>query len=98
MGKHKKRVNAQQQQSAGRKPSNKSESSAQQGNTLADLLSNDVLSKLKAQADASKKAEAEQEEQKRLAAIEAKKREQKAKENDFEYLLQNSDSNWSKYK
>ncbi|WP_168119092.1 DUF3886 domain-containing protein [Paenibacillus sp. HB172176] len=97
MGKNKKRLQAQQQAS-GRKPQSRAESSEQHGNTLGDLLSQDVLGKLKTQADELKKAQAEQEEQKRLAAIEAKKREQKAKENDFAYLLENSDPNTGKYK
>lgn len=82
-----------------RKPSNSpSAASEQQGATLGELLGADVLSKLKAQSDQLKQADADRKERERLEAEEAKKREQKKKESDFSYLLDNSDPNWGKYK
>ncbi|WP_342554554.1 YqkE family protein [Paenibacillus sp. FSL R7-0652] len=66
--------------------------------TLKDLLSSDVLEKLKAQANEAKAAEAERKEQERLQAEEARKAEQKRKDNDFEYLLNNSSMDWKKHK
>lgn len=83
-----------------RKPSNSPPSSAtgQQGATLGELLGADVLSKLKAQSNQLKQADADRKERERLEAEEAKKGEQKKKESDFSYLLDNSDPNWSKYK
>lgn len=70
---------------------------AEQGATLKELLSADVLHKLKAQAEELKQAEIDRLEQERKQEEEAKKQEQKKKENDFAYLLENSEANWGKY-
>ncbi|CAH1221572.1 hypothetical protein PAECIP111893_04730 [Paenibacillus plantiphilus] len=66
--------------------------------TLKDLLSPDVLSKLKAQADELSAAEERQLEEQRKQAEEERKAEQKRLDNNFEYLLNNSSSDWRKYK
>ncbi|MCP1182536.1 YqkE family protein [Paenibacillus sp. 1781tsa1] len=66
--------------------------------TLKDLLSSDVLEKLKAQADEAKAAEAALKEQERQQAEEARQAEQKRRDNDFEYLLNNSPMDWKKHK
>ncbi|MCA0758506.1 DUF3886 domain-containing protein [Paenibacillus sp. N4] len=68
------------------------------GLSLKELLSADTIGKLKAQADGLKQAEAARKEEQRKQEEEKKKQEQKRLENDFSYLLENSDSNWSKYK
>jgi Na+/phosphate symporter len=82
-----------------KKPSKpQSEASEQQGATLGELLGADVLRKLKAQSDQMKQDDADRRERERKEAEEARKREQKLKESDFSYLLDNSDPNWSKYK
>lgn len=65
---------------------------------LNELLSADIVNKLKAQAEELKKAEASRKEQIRMQEEEKKKLEQKRLENDFSYLLENSDPNWSKHK
>ncbi|MGZ9584455.1 YqkE family protein [Paenibacillus marinisediminis] len=66
--------------------------------TLKDLLGADVLSKLKAQANELQAAEDQRKEQERLQAEAERKAEQKRRENDFEYLLENSKMDWNKYK
>lgn len=66
--------------------------------TLKDLLKPDLVDKLKAQADALKAEEAKKAEEKRKQAEEARKAEQKRLENDFEYLLNNSNPDWKKFK
>lgn len=66
--------------------------------TLKDLLSADVLDKLKAQANEMREEEQQRQEQERQKAEEARKAEQKRKDNDFEYLLENSKQDWKKYK
>lgn len=66
--------------------------------TLKDLLSADVLDKLKSQANELREAEQQQQEKQRQQAEEARKAEQKRKDNDFEYLLENSKQDWKKYK
>jgi hypothetical protein len=68
------------------------------GLSLGDLLSAETLGKLKAQADEMKQAEASRKENLRKQEEERKKQEQKQRENDFAYLLDNSDQGWSKYK
>ncbi|MBD2869892.1 YqkE family protein [Paenibacillus arenilitoris] len=65
---------------------------------LNELLSADVVKKLKAQAEELSKREAERKEAIRKEEEEKKKQERKRLENDFSYLLENSDTNWSKYK
>ncbi|MBB6636877.1 DUF3886 domain-containing protein [Cohnella thailandensis] len=66
--------------------------------TLKELLGADVIGKLKAQADELKAAEAAQRERKRQEEEEKRKAEQKRLDNDFEYLLNNSSSDWKKFK
>lgn len=66
--------------------------------TLKDLLSPEVLNKLKAQANELKAEEAQHKEKLKKQAEEARKAEQKALENNFEHLLQNSKLDWRKYK
>jgi hypothetical protein len=65
---------------------------------LNELLSAEIVNKLKAQAEELKKAEANRKEEIRKQEEEKKKLEQKRLENDFSYLLENSDPNWSKHK
>ncbi|GBG11962.1 hypothetical protein B1748_05750 [Paenibacillus sp. MY03] len=81
-----------------RRPAAPTSEPEQQGATLKELLGADVLNKLKAQADQLKQEDADRKERERKEAEETKKREQKLKENDFSYLLNNSDPNWNKYK
>ncbi|MDF2671467.1 MAG: hypothetical protein K0R67_3773 [Paenibacillus sp.] len=66
--------------------------------TLKDLINPEVFNKLKAQADGMKADEAKRKEDVRKATEEARKAEQKRLENDFEHLLNNSSSDWKKYK
>lgn len=65
---------------------------------LNELLNADIVKKLKAQAEELKKAEETRKEDIRKQEEEKKKLEQKRLENDFSYLLDNSDPNWSKHK
>lgn len=80
--------------------SHRASTSAQQeqGTTLKDMLSADVLQKLKAQSDEMKTAEEQRKQKARAEAEEARKKEQKRLENDMEYLLENSKLDWRKYK
>lgn len=66
--------------------------------TLKDLLSSDVLNKLKAQSDALKAEEQDKKEAVRKAAEDQRKAEQKRLENDFAHLLENSNQDWHKFK
>lgn len=66
--------------------------------TLKDLLSSEVLNKLKAQADELKQEESSRKEAERKTAEDARKAEQKRLDNDFSHLLENSDPNWRNYK
>ncbi|MFC0210920.1 YqkE family protein [Paenibacillus chartarius] len=66
--------------------------------TIKDMLKPDTLSKLKASADAMKAEEAKRREEQRAAAEAARKAEQKRLENDFEHLLNNSNTDWRKFK
>ncbi|WP_138751018.1 YqkE family protein [Paenibacillus sinopodophylli] len=91
MGKKQKKV-------ASQSPKQAAKVETEGGLTLKDLLSSDVLSKLKLQADEMKQADAAKKEAIRLQAEEKKKAEQKRLENDFSYLLENSDPSWSKHK
>ncbi len=70
----------------------------EQGSTLKDLISGEVLQKLKAQADELKQAEVSRKEEIKRQEEEAKKKEQKLRENDFAYLLENSALSSGKYK
>ncbi|THF79571.1 YqkE family protein [Cohnella fermenti] len=74
------------------------DSSADSKLTLKELLGADVIGKLKAQADELKASEAAARERKRLAEEEKRKAEQKRLDNDFEHLLNNSSSDWRKFK
>ncbi|MCM3785209.1 YqkE family protein [Neobacillus mesonae] len=66
--------------------------------TLKDMLSEEILGKLKAQASEIKAADAARQEEARRIAEEKKKAEQKKLDNNFEYLLNNSSQDWHKYK
>ncbi|XID94812.1 YqkE family protein [Paenibacillaceae bacterium WGS1546] len=66
--------------------------------TLKDRLSADTLEKLKRKAEALKLEEAARAEEKRLAAEAAREAERKRKEQDFGYLLEQSDMDWTKFK
>lgn len=66
--------------------------------TLKDLLSPEVLSKLKAQADEMKAEEAKRKEEARQKGEAERKAEQKRLDNDFEHLLNQSKADWRKYK
>jgi Protein of unknown function (DUF3886) len=65
--------------------------------TLKDRLGAGIVEKLKQQAETMKQEEAKQRETKRIEAEAAKLAEQKLKEKDFEYLLNNSTADWKKY-
>lgn len=66
--------------------------------TLKDLLSSEVLNKLKTQADDLKSKEAERKAKELKEKEEARKAEKKRLENDFEYLLANDKSDWRTFK
>ncbi|ASA19621.1 YqkE family protein [Paenibacillus donghaensis] len=66
--------------------------------TLKDLLSSEVLGKLKAQADELKAEETSRKEAARQAVEDQRKAELKRLENDFGHLLENSNQDWSKFK
>jgi len=66
--------------------------------TLKDMLSSEVLDKLKAQSDALKAEETNRKEAARKAVEDQRKAEQKRLENDFGHLLENSSQDWHKYK
>ncbi|WP_028610607.1 YqkE family protein [Paenibacillus harenae] len=65
---------------------------------LNELLSADIVQKLKAKAEELSEEETVRKEALRKQEEEKKRQEQKKRENDFAYLLENSDANWSKYK
>lgn len=93
MGKKQKKVTTQKEFT-----STKNNSSDTGGLSLKDLLSGSVLEQLKAQNEALVKADQEQKEKEAEAKAEQQRLEKKRLENDFNYLLNNSDTNWSKYK
>jgi hypothetical protein len=66
--------------------------------TLKDMLSADVLDKLKAQATELREQEHERQEQQRREVEDERRAEQKRRDNDFAYLLDNSKQDWKKYK
>ena len=66
--------------------------------TLKDMLSPELVDRLKAQAETLKAEEERRKEAERLQAEAARKAEQKRLENDFEYLLEHSGMDWKKYK
>ncbi|WP_018753899.1 YqkE family protein [Paenibacillus sanguinis] len=66
--------------------------------TLKDLLGEDTLAKLKAQATELKKEEEQRQQEERVRKEEARRAEQKRLDNNFEHLLNNSEMDWHKYK
>lgn len=66
--------------------------------TLKDLLSSDVLSKLKAQSDELKTEENDRKEAARKVVEDQRTAEKKRLENDFAHLLDNSSQDWKKFK
>lgn len=66
--------------------------------TLKDLLSSDVLSKLKAQSDELKAEENDRKEAARKVVEDQRTAEKKRLENDFAHLLDNSSQDWKKFK
>ena len=66
--------------------------------TIKDMLSAEMVSRLKAQAEDMRAAEARQREEERRQAEEKRRQEQKQLENDFSYLLSQSDMDWRKHK
>lgn len=70
----------------------------EQNMTLKDLLKPDILDQLKSQKEKLKKAEEWQQTKLKQKEQEMRRAEQKRLENDFEYLLENSDLDWKKYK
>ncbi|MFM9276520.1 YqkE family protein [Paenibacillus jiagnxiensis] len=81
-----------------RKPAAPAQAPQDKPATLKDLLSSEVLDKLKAQANEAKAEQEKRQEEERTRVIEARKAEQKRLENDFEYLLNNSSLDWKKHK
>lgn len=79
-------------------PNRPQETEEKPASTLRDLLSRDVVDKLKAQADEMKAQEQKKREEERVKAAEARKAEQKRLDNDFEYLLNNSKMDWKQHK
>ncbi|GAB6931335.1 hypothetical protein JCM10914A_53180 [Paenibacillus sp. JCM 10914] len=66
--------------------------------TLKDMLDPQVLAKLKETTESLKASEAQRLEQERQEREDARKAEQKRRDNDFEYLLEHSEMNWKNYK
>jgi hypothetical protein len=78
--------------------SNRKDAQEDKPATLKDLLSPEVVSKLKAKSDGMKAEEVKRKEDIRKAAEDARKTELKRLENDFEHLLNNSSIDWKKFK
>ncbi|TCP55641.1 putative metal-binding protein DUF2103 [Tumebacillus sp. BK434] len=70
----------------------------EKGTTLKDMLNPEMLKKLQAKSSEMKEQERAQDEQRRQAEISRREKEQKALENNFEYLLKNSKQNWKDFK
>jgi len=87
---------AKKKPAMGRKP--EAAADAAPAATLKDLLSAEVVGKLKAQAEQLKAEEADRREKARKQEEEARAAEKKRLENDFEYLLNNSGMDWKRYK
>ncbi|TVX95296.1 YqkE family protein [Cohnella terricola] len=66
--------------------------------TLKDRLGLETLEKLKRQAETLKQEEAQRQETKRKEAEAARETERKRKEQDFEYLLNNTTMDWKQFK
>lgn len=75
-----------------------SASQADKPATLKDLLNPELLQKLKETSETLKASEAERLEKERQEREAARAAEQKRRDNDFEYLLENSDMDWKRYK
>jgi len=92
----KKQKKAAQQRTYAAKPS--SDDVAATGASLKELLNADTLAKLKAQGEAVKQADQQRKADEAARKSEEERAERKRLENDFNYLLEHSDPNWSKYK
>ncbi|CAM4487847.1 YqkE family protein [Paenibacillus phoenicis] len=79
-------------------PSAPANAAADKPATLKDLLGQDTLAKLKAQAEELKKEEERRQEEARIRKEEARRAEQKRLDNDFEHLLNTSNLDWHKFK
>jgi len=66
--------------------------------TLKDMLGAETIDKLRKQAEAMKLEEAKIREAKRAEAEAAREAERKRQEQDFGFLLNQSDMDWKKYK
>jgi hypothetical protein len=66
--------------------------------TLADVLSSPVLEKLKQTKAELEAEEARKREERRKQEEERQRLEKKRLENDFQYLLENSNLDWRKFK
>lgn len=93
MGKKQKK---QQQRTNTVKPSSNDVTAT--GASLKELLNADTLAKLKAQGEAVKQAEQQRKADEAARKAEEERAERKRLENDFNYLLEHSDPNSSKYK
>lgn len=69
-----------------------------EGHSMQDLIGEDMFQQLKKQAKQLEEVEQQRQEEKRQEILAAKQAEKKKMENDFAYLLENSDPNWNKYK
>ncbi|MCM3632987.1 MULTISPECIES: YqkE family protein [Paenibacillus] len=94
MGKKQKKMSQQRTKAA--RPA--SQDTVASGASLKELLNADTLAKLKAQSEAMEQNEKQRREEEAARKAEAERAERKRLENDFNYLLENSDPNWSKYK
>ncbi len=65
---------------------------------LKDLLDAQTLGKLKAQADSLKHQEVQRQEEVRRQQEQRRQEEQRQRDNEFGYLLENSDPDWRKHK
>jgi hypothetical protein len=66
--------------------------------TLKDMLNPEMLKKLQERSNEMKEQERIREEQRRQAEIARREKEQKELDNNFEYLLNNSNLDWRKFK
>ncbi len=91
-------ANHKKKKQAGHAASSETSHNADKPVTLKDMLGADILAKLKEQTEAMKQEEASQRETKRQEEEAKRIAEQKLKEKDFEYLLNNSSpKDWRKY-
>ncbi|WP_127532372.1 YqkE family protein [Paenibacillus kobensis] len=85
-------------QHKGRQQQAAAQSQSDKPATLKDLLGADVLQKLKQQQEQMKAEEEKRQEEQRIRVETERKAEQKRRDNDFEYLLNNSSMDWRKHK